>query len=39
MTVPFPKRLVDGYRAFREVRLPGERSRFAALAEKGSGPR
>jgi len=38
MTVPFPKRLVDGYRAFREVRLPGERSRFAALAEKGQRP-
>jgi carbonic anhydrase len=34
----FPQRLVDGYRAFLDERLPRERSRFAALAETGQRP-
>src|ERR687894_675761 len=34
----FPKRLVDGYRAFLGERFPRERSRFAALAEAGQRP-
>ena len=34
----FPERLVDGYRAFLGTRFPGERSRFAALAETGQRP-
>src|SRR5918997_3095550 len=34
----FPERLVAGYRAFLDGRFPGERSRFAALAEQGQSP-
>src|ERR687893_883852 len=34
----FPERLVAGYRAFLDGRFPGERSRFAALAETGQRP-
>src|ERR671916_1331905 len=34
----FPQRLVDGYRAFLGERFPRERSRFAALAERGQRP-
>src|SRR5689334_22092133 len=34
----FPQRLTDGYRAFLHGRLPGERSRYAMLAEKGQRP-
>lgn len=36
MTIP--SRLVDGYRAFREHRLPIERSRYEKLAETGQQP-
>src|ERR1700742_4795202 len=34
----FPPRLVDGYRAFVDTRLPLERSRFHKLAETGQKP-
>jgi carbonic anhydrase len=34
----FPARLISGYRSFLADRLPRERSRFAALAEKGQRP-
>jgi carbonic anhydrase len=34
----FPQRLTEGYRAFLDERLPRERSRFEALAEKGQSP-
>jgi carbonic anhydrase len=34
----FPTRLVDGYRAFVDTRLPLERSRFEKLAETGQRP-
>jgi carbonic anhydrase len=34
----FPPRLIDGYRAFVENRLPLERSRFEKLAEAGQQP-
>ncbi|MDQ4136684.1 MAG: carbonic anhydrase [Pseudomonadota bacterium] len=34
----FPERLIAGYRSFLAGRLPSERSRFAALAEKGQRP-
>jgi carbonic anhydrase len=34
----FPQRLVDGYHAFTETRLPLERSRFQKLAETGQQP-
>jgi carbonic anhydrase len=34
----FPERLISGYRAFLDDRLPRERSRFAALAETGQRP-
>ena len=34
----FPPRLIDGYRAFVENRLPLERSRFEKLAEAGQRP-
>jgi carbonic anhydrase len=34
----FPKRLIDGYRAFQETRLPTERSRYRQLAESGQHP-
>jgi carbonic anhydrase len=38
MTDRFPERLIAGYRSFLADRLPRERSRFAALAEKGQRP-
>ena len=31
----FPQSLTEGYRAFLEERLPRERNRYEALAEKG----
>jgi carbonic anhydrase len=34
----FPERLIAGYRSFLGGRFPGERSRFAALAERGQRP-
>lgn len=34
----FPARLLDGYRSFREARLPIEQNRFRALAEAGQQP-
>lgn len=34
----FPKRLLDGYRAFRDARLPIEQGRFRSLAETGQKP-
>jgi carbonic anhydrase len=33
-----PSRLIDGYRAFLETRLPLERSRYQKLAESGQNP-
>lgn len=36
--LPFPERLVDGYRAFLSGRLPLEQSRFRDLAETGQRP-
>ena len=34
----FPDRLLAGYRAFLDERLPRERARFEALAERGQSP-
>lgn len=34
----FPARLLDGYSAFREGRLPQERARFEEMAENGQKP-
>jgi carbonic anhydrase len=34
----FPQRLTDGYRSFLNDRLPRERDRYEALAEKGQSP-
>jgi len=34
----FPQRLTEGYRAFLDERLPREKNRFEALAEKGQSP-
>ena len=36
--MPFPKRLIDGYSAFRSERLPREQTRFRQLAEQGQAP-
>jgi len=36
--MPFPKRLIDGYSAFRSERLPHEQTRFRELAEHGQSP-
>jgi carbonic anhydrase len=36
--IGFPTRLLDGYRAFRSMRLPMEQSRFRELAERGQSP-
>jgi carbonic anhydrase len=33
-----PNRLLDGYRAFRDARLPAEQARYRALAEHGQSP-
>jgi carbonic anhydrase len=38
MTENFPERLIDGYRAFRENRLPIEQDRYRELAESGQRP-
>lgn len=35
---PFPQRLLDGYSAFRDGRLPQERARFEEMAENGQKP-
>jgi carbonic anhydrase len=37
-TMPFPKRLIEGYSAFRAERLPHEQQRFTQLAEQGQAP-
>lgn len=34
----FPKRLLDGYAVFRDVRFPSERARFEEMAENGQKP-
>lgn len=34
----FPKRLIDGYRAFADGRFPAERSRYELLAKTGQQP-
>jgi carbonic anhydrase len=36
--MPFPKRLIEGYSAFRAERLPHEQQRFTQLAEQGQAP-
>jgi len=36
--MPFPQRLIEGYRAFREGRLPREQDRYRELAEAGQSP-
>src|SRR5471030_3337567 len=36
--MPFPERLIDGYRAFRDGRLPREQDRYRELAEAGQTP-
>jgi carbonic anhydrase len=38
LRMTFPPRLIDGYRAFTETRLPLERSRYEKLAESGQQP-
>src|SRR6201993_5349544 len=34
----FPKALLDGYRKFRDERLPTEQSRYRDLSERGQSP-
>jgi carbonic anhydrase len=36
--VPFPPRLIDGYRTFASHRLPTEQSRYRELSERGQSP-
>jgi carbonic anhydrase len=36
--MPFPSRLIDGYRAFRSGRLLTEQARYRSLAESGQAP-
>jgi carbonic anhydrase len=36
--MPFPQRLLDGYRAFRDARLRREQDRYRELAESGQSP-
>ena len=36
--MPFPQRLIEGYRAFRDGRLPREQDRYRELAEAGQSP-
>jgi carbonic anhydrase len=36
--MPFPQRLIDGYRAFLDGRLPREQDRYRELAEAGQAP-
>jgi carbonic anhydrase len=38
MDTSFPSRLIDGYTAFRDGRLPRERERFEEMAETGQKP-
>ncbi len=38
VSADFPSRLVEGYHAFREGRLPRERERFQEMAENGQKP-
>jgi carbonic anhydrase len=38
MSMDFPRRLIEGYTAFRAGRLPTEQSRFQELAEDGQKP-
>src|SRR5881227_1599719 len=38
MEIHLPRRLSDGYRAFRAGRLPTEQSRYRELAERGQAP-
>lgn len=38
VTAEFPTRLLEGYNAFREGRLPQERARFEEMAENGQKP-
>jgi carbonic anhydrase len=37
-SMPFPQHLIEGYRAFREGRLPREQDRYRELAERGQSP-
>lgn len=39
MPQPFPQRLIDGYRDFRENRLPSETNRLKLLANHGQRPK
>jgi carbonic anhydrase len=36
--IPFPKSLLEGYRAFRTQRLPTEQTRYRELSERGQSP-
>ena len=36
--VPFPPRLIEGYRTFTSERLPTEQSRYRELSERGQSP-
>ena len=36
--MPFPQRLIDGYRAFLDGQLPREQDRYRELAETGQAP-
>jgi carbonic anhydrase len=38
MASSFPKRLLDGYRAFTSQRLPTEQTRYRELSERGQSP-
>jgi carbonic anhydrase len=37
-SMPFPKRLIEGYRVFRDARLRREQDRYRELAESGQSP-
>ena len=36
--IPFPQKLIDGYRTFASQRLPTEQSRYRELSERGQAP-
>jgi carbonic anhydrase len=36
--IPFPQRLLDGYRSFATQRLPTEQNRYRELSERGQSP-
>ena len=36
--IPFPRQLINGYRAFQTQRLPTEQSRYRELSERGQSP-